>query len=82
MVAIFSVHQAEVQALRRDLYMTRMALTQAGISRVGGSGDANIVLVDEDIAADGRSGVESTTSEISWEVVVVLIVIVKVIKIM
>lgn len=66
MVAIFSVHQAEVQALRRDLYMSRMALTQAGISRVATT-DATIALADEDGAADGRSGVESTTSEISWE---------------
>lgn len=31
MVQIFSSHQAEVTALRRDLQMSRLALTQAGI---------------------------------------------------
>jgi len=65
MVQIFSCHQAEVNALRRDLHMSRLALTQAGIK-------PETILTTEDIQdqfVDGRSGVESTTSEVSWEAV-------------
>ena len=61
MVQIFSSHQAEVNALKRDLHMSRLALTQAGIK-------PETILTTEDPhqdpLLDGRSGVESTTSEV------------------
>ena len=65
MVQIFSSHQAEVNALKRDLHMSRLALTQAGIK------PETILTTEEhqDPLLDGRSGVESTTSEVSWEAV-------------
>merc|ERR1719315_111904 len=44
-----------------------MALAQAGITRVASCDVNNSVMTDEEGAVDGRSGVESTTSEISWE---------------
>jgi len=65
MVEIFSSHQAEVAALRRDLHMSRLALTQAGLK-------ADQILSQEEHQEhflDGRSGVESNTSEVSWEAV-------------
>eukprot|EP00092_Neocalanus_flemingeri_P094563 GFUD01120259.1.p1 GENE.GFUD01120259.1~~GFUD01120259.1.p1 ORF type:complete len:972 (-),score=250.85 GFUD01120259.1:755-3670(-) len=65
MVEIFSSHQAEVTALRRDLHMSRLALTQAGLK-------TDQILSQEEHQEhfmDGRSGVESTTSEVSWEAV-------------
>jgi len=65
MVEIFSSHQAEVNALRRDLHMSRLALTQAGLK-------ADQILSQEEQQEhflDGRSGVESNTSEVSWEAV-------------
>jgi len=65
MVEIFSAHQAEVAALRREIHMSRLALTQAGL--------APDTLLDTDCSGDpgldGRSGVESTASEVSWEAV-------------
>ena len=60
MVEIFSSHQAEVTALRRDLHMSRLALTQAGLK-------TDQILSQEEHQEhfmDGRSGVESTTSEV------------------
>jgi len=65
MVEIFSSHQAEVNALRRDLHMSRLALTQAGLK-------TDQILSQEEHQEhfiDGRSGVESNTSEVSWEAV-------------
>jgi len=65
MVEIFSSHQAEVNALKRDLHMSRLALTQAGLK-------ADQILSQEEHPeqfTDGRSGVESNTSEVSWEAV-------------
>jgi len=67
MVEIFSSHSAEVSALRRDLHMSRLALTQAGLKA-----DQGIVrdIGEEELAMLERgSGVESTTSEVSWEAV-------------
>ena len=60
MVEIFSSHQAEVNALKRDLHMSRLALTQAGLK-------ADQILSQEEHPeqfTDGRSGVESNTSEV------------------
>jgi hypothetical protein len=60
MVEIFSSHQAEVNALRRDLHMSRLALTQAGLK-------TDQILSQEEHHEhfiDGRSGVESNTSEV------------------
>ena len=60
MVEIFSSHQAEVLALRRDLHLSRLALTQAGLQ-------AEQILSQEDQqehSLDARSGVESNTSEV------------------
>jgi len=64
MVEIFSHHMAEVSALRRDLTMARMALTQAGIQ----PGELTSG-VEEEVGVEVRSGVESTNSEVSWEAV-------------
>ena len=61
MVEIFSSHQAEVNALRRDLHMSRLALTQAGLR------PEQILEETQDVMLDGRSGVDSTASEVSWE---------------
>ena len=62
MVEIFSAHQAEVAALRREIHMSRLAMTQAGL--------APDTLLDTDCSGDpgldGRSGVESTASEVRW----------------
>ena len=62
MVEIFSAHQAEVAALRREIHMSRLAMTQAGL--------APDTLLDTDCSVDpgldGRSGVESTASEVRW----------------
>ncbi|XP_023340407.1 myotubularin-related protein 4 [Eurytemora carolleeae] len=60
MVVIFSQHQVELSSLKRDLYMSRMALTQAGLVPVQPSTDE---------LQDSRSGVESATSEVSWEAI-------------
>ena len=59
MVEIFSSHQAEVNALRRDLHMSRLALTQAGLR------PEQILEETQDVMLDGRSGVDSTASEVS-----------------
>ena len=61
MVEIFSSHQAELNALRRDLHMSRLALTQAGLR------PEQILEETQDVMMDGRSGVDSTASEVSWE---------------
>ena len=64
MVEIFSSHQAEVNALRRDLHMSRLALTQAGLK-------TDQILSQEEHQEhfiDGRSGVESNTSEV-WSII-------------
>ena len=61
MVEIFSSHQAEINALRRDLHMSRLALTQAGLR------PEQILEETQDVMLDGRSGVDSTASEVSWE---------------
>ena len=61
MVEIFSSHQAELNALRRDLHMSRLALTQAGLK------PEQILEETQDVMMDGRSGVDSTASEVSWE---------------
>merc|ERR1719334_2776885 len=67
MVEIFASHSAEIFALKRDLQMSRLALTQAGIKTDQSLGRD---LGEEDLALlEGRSGVESTTSEVSWEAV-------------
>lgn len=63
MVEIFSSHLAEVAALRRDLVMTRLALSQAGLQ------PGVLTSSVEEEVADIRSGVESTNSEVSWEAV-------------
>jgi len=74
MVEIFSVHSAEVLALRRDLHSYRLALSQAGIRADSGVGSSQgrgqgDIEQDELALMEGRSGVESTTSEVSWEAV-------------
>ena len=66
MVQIFSSHHAEVTALRRDLQMSRIALTQAGIKP---ETILTCAAEEPDHFLDGQSGVESTASEVSWEAV-------------
>ena len=61
MVEIFASHQAELNALRRDLHVSRLALTQAGLK------PEQILEETQDVMLDGRSGVDSTASEVSWE---------------
>ena len=61
MVEIFASHQAEINALRRDLHVSRLALTQAGLK------PEQILEETQDVMLDGRSGVDSTASEVSWE---------------
>jgi len=64
MVEIFSQHRAEVTQLKRDLNLSRLALQQAGLqpAELGSA-------VEEEIALEATSGVESTNSEVSWEAV-------------
>lgn len=64
MVEIFSIHQAEMTALKRDLYMSRIALTQAGVVPT-----TPLSLPGDEGGMDHGSGVESATSEVSWEAV-------------
>jgi len=61
MVEIFSVHQSELSAIKRDLHFSRLAMTQAGLV-------PSSTLIQEELQ-DSRSGVESATSEVSWEAV-------------
>ena len=63
MVQIFSSHQAEVNALRRDLAVSRIALSQAGIKPETLLTSGEEAPLDQML--DGRSGVESTASEVS-----------------
>ena len=46
---------------RRDLHVSRLALTQAGLR------PEQILEETQDVMLDGRSGVDSTASEVSWE---------------
>lgn len=63
LVEIFSIHQSELSSLKRDLYMSRMALTQAGVV------PTTPLSLPSDEGVDHGSGVESATSEVSWEAV-------------
>jgi len=65
MVEIFNQHRAELSALRRDLVISRLALTQAGIVPA----ELTSGVEEEGGNSEARSGVESTNSEVSWEAV-------------
>lgn len=77
MVEIFSQHRAELSALKREVALSRLALSQVGgwggaeatLHHQAGLHPADLASEAEEGGGEARSGVESTTSEVSWEAV-------------